>query len=98
MLSEKLLAVAFDRSVRQGTLEVTLARGRRFTFGNGGLPKVVIRFTDTAAQRALSINPELAIGELYMDGRLVIEEGSIYDLLQLLLQHGCIFIIGSALL
>jgi cyclopropane-fatty-acyl-phospholipid synthase len=86
MLSEKLLTIAFDRAVRRGTLEVTLAKGQRHTFGNGGLPKVAIRFTDRAAQRALCVDPELSLGKLYMDDRLVIEEGSIYDFLQLLLQ------------
>src|SRR4051812_39828840 len=90
MLSEKLLAIAFERAVRHGTLEVTLARGRRLTFGDGSQPKVAIRFTDKAAQRALCVHPELMLGELYMDGRLIVEEGSIYDFLQLLLQdtHG----------
>ncbi|MET0527426.1 MAG: cyclopropane-fatty-acyl-phospholipid synthase family protein, partial [Microvirga sp.] len=46
--------------------------------------------TDKAAQTALCLHPELKLGELFMDGRLVIEEGDMLDLLQLLLQdtHG----------
>ncbi|MGO4387095.1 class I SAM-dependent methyltransferase [Microvirga sp. 2YAF29] len=90
MLSEKILKLAFTRAVKYGTLEMTTAGGQHFTFGDGGSPQVSIRFTDKAAQTALCLHPELKLGELYMDGRLVIEEGDILDLLQLLLQdtHG----------
>jgi cyclopropane-fatty-acyl-phospholipid synthase len=86
MLSEKLLAAAFTRAVRRGTLELTTAGGRRSTFGDGGEPRVAIRFTDTPAQMALCLHPELKLGELFMDGRLVVETGTIFELLQLLLQ------------
>jgi cyclopropane-fatty-acyl-phospholipid synthase len=86
MLSEKLLAKAFRRAVRHGSLEVTLAGGRRLAFGDGQEPKVSIRFTDQAAQMALCLYPELKLGELFVDGRLVIETGTIYDLLRLLLR------------
>src|SRR4051794_13929691 len=86
MLSEKILAAAFTRAVKRGTLKMTTAGGRTFTFGDGGLPEVAIRFTDNAAQTALTLHPELKLGELFMDGRLIIEKGDILTLLQLLLQ------------
>ncbi|MGO4523557.1 class I SAM-dependent methyltransferase [Microvirga sp. 2MCAF35] len=90
MLSEKLLDLAFTRAVKHGTLEMTTARGKRSTFGDGAEPRVSIRFTDAAAQMALCLHPELKLGELFVDGRLLIEQGNILDLLQLLLQdtHG----------
>jgi len=90
MLSEKLLDLAFTRAVKHGSLEMTTAGGRRFTFGGGTEPQVSIRFTDAAAQMALCLHPELKLGELYVDGRLVIENSTVLDLLQLLLQdtHG----------
>ncbi|WP_134499060.1 SAM-dependent methyltransferase [Microvirga pakistanensis] len=90
MLSEKILVAAFTRAVKRGTLKMTTAKGQEFTFGDGGLPDVAIRFTDNAAQTALCLHPELKLGELYTDGRLVIEKGDILSLLQLLLQdtHG----------
>src|SRR5687768_2214206 len=87
MLSEKILSLAFTRSVKHGSLEMTTARGELFTFGDGTAPQVSIRFTDEAAQMALCLHPELKLGELYTEGRLVIEQGTILDLLQLLLQH-----------
>jgi cyclopropane-fatty-acyl-phospholipid synthase len=90
MLSEKILSLAFKRAVKHGTLEMTTAEGELFTFGDGAEPRVSIRFTDAAAQMALCLHPELKLGELFTDGRLVIERGTILDLLQLLLQdtHG----------
>ncbi len=90
MLSEKILAIAFARAVKRGTLRVSTAKGQRLTFGDGTLPKVTIRFTDSAAQAALCLHPELKLGELFMEGRLIIEEGTILDFLQLVLQdtHG----------
>ena len=86
MLSEKILAAAFAQAVKRGTLKMTTAKGQSFTFGDGGLPEVAIRFTDSAAETALCLHPELKLGELFMDGRLLIEQGNILDLLQLLLQ------------
>ena len=90
MLSEKLLYLAFTRAVKHGTLEVVTAGGQRLAFGDGTEPRVSIRFADAAAQMALCLHPELKLGELFVDGRLVIERGTMLDLLQLLLQdtHG----------
>ncbi|MBJ6127764.1 SAM-dependent methyltransferase [Microvirga splendida] len=90
MLSEKILAAAFTRAVKRGTLKMITAEGREFTFGDGGSPAVSIRFTDPAAQMALCLHPELKLGELFVDERLVIEQGTILGLFQLLLQdiHG----------
>ncbi len=72
MLSEKLLSEAFSRAVRHGTLELTTAGGKAMTFGDGQEPKVAIRLTDAAAQMALCLHPELKLGELFTDGRLII--------------------------
>src|SRR3712207_2083158 len=90
MLSEKILAAAFTRAVKRGTLKMITSEGGEFTFGNDGSPPVSIRFTDSAAQMALCLHPELKLGELFTDGRLIIEQGTILDLFQLLLQdtHG----------
>lgn len=86
MISERIISMALGGSVRNGTLNVIFAKGTFKSFGNGEDPTVTIRFTDQAAQRALCLNPELQFGELYMDGRLLIEKGTLMELLQLLLQ------------
>jgi cyclopropane-fatty-acyl-phospholipid synthase len=73
--------------IRRGTLRVTTARGASFALGDGGEPTVAIRFTTVAAERALLLDPELKLGEIYMDGTLRIEHGSIADLLALALSQ-----------
>lgn len=86
MLSERIIKAALSHTVKHGTLKVIFSGGTERIYGNGSEPKVTFRFADHAAERALGLNPELAFGELYMDGRLIIEEGSLFDLLQLVLQ------------
>jgi len=48
---------------------------------------VAVRFSGAAAQRAVLLDPELKLGEAYMDGTLIVERGSIADLLALLLSQ-----------
>ncbi len=48
---------------------------------------MVARLTDKAAVRALLLDPDLRTGELFTDGRLVMEQGSIYDFLSLILDN-----------
>jgi cyclopropane-fatty-acyl-phospholipid synthase len=86
MIFERLLEGVLRDLVREGQLTVVLADGRRFVFGNGARPRVACRLTDAPALRELITDPELAFGELYTDGRLVIEEGSLLGLLELLLR------------
>jgi cyclopropane-fatty-acyl-phospholipid synthase len=84
---EPLLRRLCDMAVRGGRLEVVTARGNRFVSGDGpGEPTVTMRFTDRAAERALVVYPEMKLGELIMDGRIVLERGTIYDLLALLMR------------
>jgi len=57
------------------------------TFGDGvGVP-VTARFTSKRAQWAVMLDPELRLGEAYMNGTLVMEEGSVADLLSVLLSQ-----------
>jgi len=65
-----------------------MAGGAVYSFGDGRGPPVAARFTTAAAQRAVLRDPELKLGEAYMDGSLVVEQGSIADLLAVLLRQG----------
>ena len=78
-----LLRAFFKRIVRVGVLDVETATGQRFAFGDGTGDRFGVRFTDAAAERQLILNPSLALGELFMAGRLVVTRGSIYDVLAL---------------
>src|SRR5271154_3699605 len=71
------------RLVRRGRLEVATADGIAETFGDGVGPPLGVKLLDGAAERRLMLNPELAMGELYVDGRLVVTKGDLYDLLEL---------------
>jgi cyclopropane-fatty-acyl-phospholipid synthase len=69
--------------IRRGRLDVETADGATETFGDGMGPRVAVKVIDRAAQWRLMFNPALSLGELYMDGRLVVTEGGLYDLLEL---------------
>ncbi len=78
-----LLRAFLKQVVQQGTLEVETALGARFTVGDGTGSPLAIRFADSGAARQLVLNPALAFGELFMEGRLIVTQGSIYDVLSL---------------
>ena len=82
---DRLLELLLRRFVRRGTLRFATARGSVFTVGDGKGPSVAIRFMTKAAQRGVLLNPELKLGEAYMDGTLRIEQGTIADLLAIVL-------------
>jgi len=85
-LAHRLLKRAFRRLVRRGALTVLLPSGERQVFGDGTVPAATIRFTDNRAIWALLRDPEMQLGQLFMDERLRVEQGTVYDLLTLLLQ------------
>src|SRR5215469_418075 len=82
---DRLLRVIFGRLVRAGNLRVTTAAGSIFTFGDGTGTPAAIRFTTRAAERGVLLDPALKFGEAYMDGGIVVEEGSIADVLAIVL-------------
>jgi cyclopropane-fatty-acyl-phospholipid synthase len=79
----RALQVILRSFIRRGTLRVTTARGTTVEFGDGTGAPVAVRFTRAAAEWAVLLDPELAVGECYMNGTLVVEQGSIADFLLL---------------
>ena len=78
---------ALDQVVTTGYLRLIDAKGRAFAFGDLSGAPVVARIADARTERRLFFNPALALGEAYMDGSLVMERGTIYDFLDLLLSN-----------
>jgi len=78
---ERLLRLALKQFIRVGSLRVTTASGAVFTFGDGTGTPVAIRFMTRAAQRGVLLDPELRFGEAYVDGTLIVEQGTIADVL-----------------
>jgi cyclopropane-fatty-acyl-phospholipid synthase len=82
---ERLLRFFLRQFVRQGDIRVITARGSTLAFGDGTGQPLRIRFTSSAALLAVLLDPELKAGEAYMDGTLVVEQGSIADVLAVVL-------------
>ncbi|MDE2266079.1 MAG: class I SAM-dependent methyltransferase [Alphaproteobacteria bacterium] len=81
-----MLGQFLSRIVRRGTLTIVRPSGRQESFGTGE-PQVTVKFHDKRAMSELALNPDLKLGELYMDGRLTVENGDIADLLSLLITN-----------
>jgi len=80
-----LLAKILARVVEEGRLTIIDAAGRsHFIKGVRPGPAVTMRVHTRWAEVQLVLWPRLAFGEAYMDGTLTIENGDIYDLLDLL--------------
>jgi cyclopropane-fatty-acyl-phospholipid synthase len=75
-----------ERAVKRGRLTVVHSDGSRATFGTSDpeLPDVTIRFADAGAERAIIGDPKLGAGEMFMEGRLLVEQGEVWDLVRLL--------------
>lgn len=73
--------------VREGSICVVEPTGHPQMIGDGSPSVVTIRIRSKAAGVGLLLNPALKIGEAYMDGRLVVEEGSIYDFLDVVARN-----------
>jgi cyclopropane-fatty-acyl-phospholipid synthase len=84
---DRLLRRFLSNFVRRGSMTFTTASGEKFTCGDGTGEHVSARFLTTKAERRVMLNPELALGEAYMDGEFVIEQGSIADALAILMDQ-----------
>ncbi|WP_294393599.1 cyclopropane-fatty-acyl-phospholipid synthase family protein [uncultured Sphingomonas sp.] len=76
---------AFQKLIKRGELTVHAADGKTYHYGKPepGRDPVTVRFTDGATPRKVVLAPSLAAGEAYVDGRLVMEQGDIHALLDL---------------
>jgi cyclopropane-fatty-acyl-phospholipid synthase len=84
---DRLLRYFLGQFLRRGTMIFTTASGAQFTCGDGTGRPVSVRFVDPATERRILLNPELYLGEAYMDGTFVVEDGSIADALAILLDQ-----------
>lgn len=91
-----VLKVILSKIVRDGTLTLVDHRGRRVVLGGTPMPDMgtgpvpgpaTLRITDPHFTRRFLAGPELAVGEAYMDGSLVVEEGTLYDALGTLVHN-----------
>ena len=81
-----LLERGLSKFIRQGTLQLRFPDGTVRRFGQGE-PDIAIAIRDWASVRRIVLNPDLAIGEAWMDGTLTVERGDIYGFLELCLSN-----------
>jgi cyclopropane-fatty-acyl-phospholipid synthase len=76
---------SFLRSAfRRGDLQVRLPGDVLLTLGDGSGPPVRIAITDALWCAKIAANPALAVGEAYMEGGLVLEEGELHQFIDVI--------------
>lgn len=84
---DRLLRILMTRFIRRGSMTITTASGAKFTCGDGTGETVRVRFLTNEAERGIILHPELALGEAYMDGTFIVENGTIADALAVLMNQ-----------
>ena len=79
-----LIGRLVDKLLTKGTITLKLPGKAPRTYGRGDGKHLTVRFTDRKVGFDIVKNPRLGVGETYMDGRLIIEDGTILDLLELI--------------
>ena len=69
--------------VKSGNLKTTDAMGRSRSHGDGSGPAVHVKIHDLLTEIRIFLRPKLAIGEAYMNGKLTLEQGSLYEFLDI---------------
>ena len=83
-----LLARLARQVIREGRLTLIDARGRTHVVkGEREGPEAGLRFHTAKAERRVAFNPQLALGECYMDGSVEPEGCDIIDVLRLLISN-----------
>jgi len=77
-----LFAAVLKSIIRSGHLRLIDGAGRMHEFGDRSERPCTIRLRRRSLDYTLALNPALSVGEAYMDGLLTIEEGTLYDFLE----------------
>lgn len=86
IIREKFETLLSD-TIRKGALVVEMPSGDRCTAGDGSGRPVRVRITGWKALTRIVLYPDMAVGEAYMDGDLVMLDGEICDLLDLIFSN-----------
>jgi cyclopropane-fatty-acyl-phospholipid synthase len=79
-----LLARILDHLINFGRLRIVDAHGATYLFEGSPGGNVTIRLRDPSLHWKLILRPRLYLPEAFVDGTLTVEEGSLYDLIDLL--------------
>ncbi|WP_309091754.1 cyclopropane-fatty-acyl-phospholipid synthase family protein [Phenylobacterium sp.] len=73
-----------QKTVREGDLTLHLPGGRSLKLGDGSGPPLVARITSPMWAARIAAKPGLGVGEAYVEGGLVLEQGDIADFIDLI--------------
>jgi cyclopropane-fatty-acyl-phospholipid synthase len=79
-----LLASVLDRFIGIGRLSVIDAAGKRHVFEGSPGPTATVRLHESGLHWKLLLRTRLSVPEAYMAGTLTVEEGSLYDFIEIL--------------
>ena len=79
-----LIGRLVDKLLTGGSITLITPGKAPQKYGSDGAKHLTVRFTDRKAAFDIVKNPRLGVGEAYMDGRLIIEDGTILDLLEMI--------------
>jgi cyclopropane-fatty-acyl-phospholipid synthase len=82
-----MLEALLRKMIKTGDLTAHLPGGRVLKAGDGTGPPVVMRLNGKGLRKLVS-NPGLGLGEGYMDGDIVLEQGTMWDLLEIVGKGG----------
>ncbi|QRM54822.1 cyclopropane-fatty-acyl-phospholipid synthase family protein [Sinorhizobium sp. BG8] len=85
---DTVFSAMLGRVIRTGNLVLVDSAGGVRTFGDGKGEALRIRLADEKVGQEIAADPALTLGEAFMDGRLLVEEGTVFDLLSLLRRNG----------
>jgi len=83
MLFRSLLQTA----IREGAVRLIDASNRTFLIGDGQAPVCTLRLKRRHLDWSIALNPSIRLAEAYMDGLITIEDGTLYDFLDLLVRN-----------
>ncbi|MFA5122046.1 class I SAM-dependent methyltransferase [Zavarzinia sp.] len=83
-----LLDSLLKKVIRHGRFAVIDPGGRRHVYGDGsGGPTPTLRVHDRSVLFRAAIDPSLGFAEAYMDGRITVEEGDLYDVCMVVVEN-----------
>ncbi len=78
-----LLNQFLAKTITKGTLVIHMPNGSTHTYGDGTGTPVTLHMKDVGFARRAVLNPQLAVGEAYMDGALTIDNDDLYGFMTL---------------
>jgi cyclopropane-fatty-acyl-phospholipid synthase len=82
-----LFSVLLKRFIHTGSIHLVDVAGKEQLFGNGEEPRCTVRLHKKSLGTKLAFRPSLSFPEAFMDGSLTIEQGDLFDLLEIIARN-----------